>query len=237
MDTSILGGLGLSRGEVKIYLTLLELGATKVGQIIEKSRMASSAVHNSLNTLKDKGLVTYIKKGKIKFYQGVPPKQLISFIEDKKKQILTILPELELKQALIKEKQEAEIFEGIKGVMSMLNSIIEDGKRGDEYLFFAFNIEDMNEEIQKFFQRYDMKRRDKGLIIKGIAPKKLKPLFVNRRILKMKYTDLPILSGVAIFKDNVALISWGEKPIGYLIRSKQIFEMLREYFNGLWNTC
>ena len=75
MDISILEDLGLNKGEIKIYLTLLELGTTKVGQIIEKSRMASSAVHNSLNALIDKGLISYIKRSKIKYYQAVPAKQ------------------------------------------------------------------------------------------------------------------------------------------------------------------
>ena len=121
MDASILEDLGLSKGEIKVYLTLLELGTTKVDQIIEKSGMASSAVHNSINTLIDKGLISYIKKGKIKFYQAVPPKQLIDFIEEKKKKVLEILPELEMKQKLAKEKQETEIFEGIKGITTMLN--------------------------------------------------------------------------------------------------------------------
>ena len=65
MDTTTFENLGLSQGEIKIYLTLLELGSTKVGLIIEKSNMASSAVHNSLNALLDKGFISYIKKGKI----------------------------------------------------------------------------------------------------------------------------------------------------------------------------
>jgi len=102
MDISILEDLGLSKGEIKVYLSLLEQGSTKVGSLIEKTRMASSAVHNSLNTLVDKGLVSYIKRGKIRFYKAVPPKQLISFVEDKKRKLQTILPELEKKQMLSK---------------------------------------------------------------------------------------------------------------------------------------
>ena len=88
MDISILEELGLSKGEAKLYLTLLQIGESKVGGIIGKSNMASSAVHNSVNSLINKGIVSYIKKGKIKFYQAVPPKQLIEFIEGKKKRFL-----------------------------------------------------------------------------------------------------------------------------------------------------
>src|SRR3989338_5230315 len=155
MDTSILENFGLSKGEINVYFTLLELGTNKVGRVIEKSGMASSAVHNSVNALIDKGLVSYIKKGKIKYYQAVPPKQLIEFIDDKKKKLQQILPELELKQKLAEERQEAEIFEGTKGIITMLNLLIENTKKGDEYLFFPINVREHNEEIQKFLLNYD----------------------------------------------------------------------------------
>ena len=234
MDASVLEGLGLSKGEIRVYITLLELGETKVGAIIEKSGMASSAVHNSINSLSKKGLVSYMKKGKIRFYQAVHPRQIIGFLEDKKKKILEILPELELRQKKSEEKQEAEIFEGIKGIISMLNLLIEDAKKGDEYLFFAVNVEPKNEDIQDFFSMYDIKRKSKGLITKGLAPKELKKLFEKRKILKMKYTNFPIPSNISICKDNVALFSWEQKPIGYLIKSKQISDMYKDYFYKMW---
>lgn len=237
MDTSILEELGLSKGEIKVYLTLLETGITKVGKIIEKSGVVSSAVHNSLNTLLEKGLISYIKKGKIKYYKAVPPKQLVDFIEEKKKRVLEILPKLEKKQKILKEKNEAEIFEGIKGVTTMLNILIEDTKKGNEYLFFSAYVKEKNEEIQKFFKKYDAKRKAKGLIVKGLAPKELKPLFVKRKILNMKYSNFPILSDISICNNKIIFISWGEKPIGYLIHSKQISKKYKEFFNKIWKTA
>ena len=234
MDLSILEDIGLSRGEIKVYLSLLETGLTKVGIIIEKSNLASSAVHNSINSLIEKGFVSYIKKGKIKYYKAVPPKQLIDFIEDKKKKVLQIIPELEAKQKLEKEEQEAEIFEGNKGILRMFSLLIDGSKRGDEYLFFVINVEEQNEEIQKFFRPYDIKRGDKGLVIRGLAKKELKNLFVKRKLIKMKYTDFPIPSNISICNNKVALFSWEEKPIGYLIKSKQISKMYKEFFNRVW---
>lgn len=236
MDTTILEDLGLSKGEIKVYLTLLELGSTKVGKVIEKSTMASSAVHNALHALVDKGLVSYIIKGQIKFYQAVPVKQLIYFIEDKKRRVLELLPELELKQKLAGEKQEAEIFVGIKGILTMLNILIDDAKKGDNYYFFATYLKDRNEEVQQFFKQYDLKRKEKGLMIRGLAPKELKPLFEGRKVLQMKYPHFHIPSDISICNKKVALIVWGEKPVGYLIYSPQIAEMYTEFFLKIWNS-
>ena len=234
MDTSILENLGLSKGEIKVYLTLLELGTTKVGKIIEKSGLASSAVHNSINSLKDKGLISCIKKGKINLYQAVPPKQLISFVEDKKKKLQQILPQLELKQSLAKDKQEAEVFIGKKGIIAMLNIIIENTKKGDEFLFFPVRGEDQDEEIQKFFLSYDLKRAEKKLKVRGLAPKELKPLFKKRKIHNMKYTSMPLPANISICQDKICFFSWGEKPVGYLIRSKQIVSIFKNFFDGVW---
>ena len=112
MDTEALAELGLSQGEVKVYISLLELGEVKVGAIIEKSAMASSAVHNALNILIEKGLISYIKRGKIKFYQAIKPKQLLDFIQLKKEKLQAIIHQLEARQSFKEENQDAEIFEG-----------------------------------------------------------------------------------------------------------------------------
>jgi len=234
MDTEALAELGLSQGEVKVYISLLELGEVKVGAIIEKSAMASSAVHNALNILIEKGLISYIKRGKIKFYQAIKPKQLLDFIQLKKEKLQAIIPQLEARQSFKEENQDAEIFEGSKGIISLLNLIIEDMHKGDRYLYFSLDIAQFNKEIQDFFSRYDAKRKEKGIVVLGLSNKKIKEFMKERYYINMRFTDIPIPEGIAICKDKVAIFSWGEKPIGYLITSKQISEMYTRLFDNIW---
>jgi len=235
MELKILENFGLSAGEIKVYLALLELGSTQVGQIIEKSGLVSSAVHRHLQRLLERGFVSYIKVGKIKQYQAAPPKEILHFIDEQRKEFIEVLPELEVKQKFAKEKQQAEIFVGIRGIMAMLNTIIDESKAGDDYFFFATNIEERNEEIQEFFTRYDIKRKERGLHIRGLAPKSVKHLFAGRSALKMKFPDFPIPSDITVCDDKVALIAWEDKPVGYLIRSKQIYTIYRKFFEDIWN--
>lgn len=234
MGAEMLERLGLSGGEIKVYLALLELGSAQVGQLIEKSGLVSSAVHRSLQKLIERGFITYIKRGKIKQYQAAPPKTILHLIDEQRKEFLDLLPQLEAKQKLATEKQEAEIFVGTNGIMAMLNSIIDEAQRGDDYYFFATNIKERNEEIQKFFQRYDIKRKEAGFDIRGLAPKSLKPLFAKRKELKMKYPDFPIPSDITICDNKVGLTSWDDKPIGYLIKSKQIYSIYKKFFEDIW---
>jgi sugar-specific transcriptional regulator TrmB len=233
MDASILEDLGLSKGEINVYLTLLKIGTTKVGSIIEKSGMASSAVHNAVNQLVDKGLISFIKKGQIKFYSAAPPKQILSFIDEKKEQFQEVIPELEA-QTRNTSREEAEVFEGIKGVTTMLNILIEEKKRRGKYMFFTSYGLQKNREIQDFFEKYDMKRRARGMTIRGLAPPELKFLFTSRKMLHMRYPSFPIPLDISMYNNQIALISWGEKPIGYLIKSKELYDRYAEYFEKVW---
>jgi|SRR3989344_1562783 len=241
MDTSILEDLGLSKGEVKVYISLLELGTTKVGSIIKKSEMASSAVHNALNTLLEKGLISYVQKGKIKYYMAADPKHFLSYIDEKKKRFKLILPEILQKQKREQERMDAEVYFGYKGIMTLLLEGIKDAKRGEETVFFSADVEPINKEIQDFFRRYDPIRKAKcGTMTKGLAPLRLKYLFedrANKGFLKMRYTDNPLPPNMTIFKNAIALFTWGEKPVGYLIYSKQLAEKYRKFFNFLWERC
>lgn len=239
METKALEDIGLTKAEIKTYLALLELGSSKAGPIIEKSELQSSVVHNALHSLTEKGLISYIKKRKIKHYQATAPKRILDFIEEKKANIKKILPAIISKQKALKEKNEAEVYEGSKGIMNLLLELISKTKPGDEYSFFSADIEPMNKEIQDFFEKFGPKRRAKKLLTKGIAHPNLKPFLeekVKRGGLEIKYTKKPIPQSIGICNDKIAIFTWGEKPIGYLIHSKQLADKYKEYFDAMWNS-
>jgi len=234
MDIKALQDIGLSNGEIKVYLALLELGHSSAGAVLEKAEIQNSVFHFCVNNLIKKGLVSYVKKGKIRVYKASDPENFLIYLKDKEKQIQEILPILKEKQASEKEKQEVELFEGIKGCITLLNISIEDSKKGDEYLFFSSVAEGKNKDIQDFFRRFDLKRKHKGLNVKGIAPSEIKPFFSNRKHLKMKYSDFPVPSNIAICNNTMALFSWDEKPIGVLIKAKNLVEKQKDFFHKLW---
>lgn len=234
MDVETLQDLGLTQAEAKVYITLLGLGLVKVGQIIKKSGLQSSTVHNVLHSLIDNGFVSFIRKGKIKYYQATEPRIILQYFKDKEKRFEELIPQLEIKRKLAKEKTQAEIFEDFKGVTTALNILIEDARPRDVYRFFSTDVDRSNIAIQKFFIRYDAKRKAKRLIVKGLARRKLKPLFEKRKYLKMKYADFPIPSNIGICNDKMVLIDWGERPVAILIYSKQIIQKQIEFFDGVW---
>jgi len=123
MNTQTLENLGFTKGEIKVYLALLELGPSTTTPIIDKSKISSSKVYEILERLKNKGMVSFIKKEKKNIFEAASPERIKDYIFEKKeklkqqeKEFESFLPELLLKETLSKTKQEAAIFKGVKGL-------------------------------------------------------------------------------------------------------------------------
>ena len=58
----LLEELGLTKGEIKVYLTLLKLGETTTGKIVEEAGISSGKIYEILEKLIRKGLASFIIK-------------------------------------------------------------------------------------------------------------------------------------------------------------------------------
>lgn len=239
MDVEILSDLGLSNAEIKIYLALLESGTSKAGLIIRKTGLQNSVVHSTLPKLAEKGFVSYIVLGGIKVYSATDPKNILKFIETKKERFERILPELLIRQKP-KIPQSAEVYDGFKGLKVLLYELIKGTKKGDEFLFFAFDVKNTAdfENVYEFYRsEYQPERAKKGLVVKGLAPKRLKSIFEKAGWTKkkVKFTDFPIPTNISVVNDKVVFTPWEDEKISFLISSRQLADSFRQYFYSIWD--
>jgi HTH-type transcriptional regulator, sugar sensing transcriptional regulator len=238
MDESIFQDLGLTNAETKVYLALLEIGETTAGKILDKTSLQNSTVHKVLNKLVQKGYVSFIIKSKTRHYKAVDPESLLQFIDEKRNKLKAAIPILKSLQKPV-EKQEAEIYEGFKGLKNMLQEFVKDAKKGDEYLFFSFytkNPEDF-EYIYRFYAEFDKEREKRGIVTKGIVPKKIQHSIKDRMHPKIKVVDFPIPTNISVFQNKVLFTPWEDKKISFLIHSRQLADSFRIYFYSIWDTC
>ncbi|MEK6860108.1 MAG: helix-turn-helix domain-containing protein [Nanoarchaeota archaeon] len=224
--------LGLNRRESICYIALLELGSSKVGEILKKTEIPSSKIYEILEKLIKRGLVSYIVKNNVKHYQASNPSVLINYIEEKKKKIQEIVPILISKQKLSK-KQTVEIYEGQKAIFSLLTNLIDNAKKNELYLVFSINEENKNEQANLFFRNITLRRKEKGLdvrVLKNINHYKKE----KHSKLKMKYTNFILPQGITIFRNCVILLSWVEQPVAIKIESDIYANQLRDFFSDLW---
>lgn len=237
MEKELLINLGLTDGEAKVYLALTKYGSSTVGPIVKEAKVAYSNIYEILNRLLEKGLISFIIKEKTKYFQVTSFSQLNEYlnkkeaeIEKEKISLKKIIPELE-KLKEIKEKQEAEIFVGFKGVKTAYERLVE-GNKNEEYLFF-YIAEKNYKEIDQFYM--SLYEKFKNLKIKGIANTNYKESkFIKRTKFKVKYVDFPIPGNIDIHEDKVMFTSFKDTPLAILITSKDMADKFKEYFYSIW---
>ncbi len=235
MDTKILEDIGLTNAEIKVYLALLELGVAGAGQLIEKSGLQSSVVHNTINNLINKGFISFSLKGKKRVYHSGNPENILNYIDDKKKQFQEILPELLSKQKSSKEKPVSATFEGIRGIKELLFELLEAG--GKEHHTFGSAKESLMLG-DAFWVSYHKKRAEKGIKAELIFNESLRFWKAEKKYPKseVRYTKegFEPLTETIIRNDKIGIIIWTEKPIGVLIHNKAAAESYDQFFETMW---
>lgn len=239
IDTKILEDIGFSKSEIRVYLSLLELGETTSGPLIQKSDLQNSVVYNALNHLIEKGLVSFVLKGKIKHFQAADPKNLMDFIETKKQRLSEILPLLAKKYE--EEKHEAKLFVGWKGLYSAFNYIIETLPKNSEYIGFAAGAEEQfSEETKTFFKIYNRKRSEMNYDVKLISNISARETIKSYKYAsgqkkpEYRFVDGIAFNGIIIFGDEVLLVAFEEEPIAVVISSKAMTDSFRKVFWSYW---
>lgn len=238
MDTQILEDIGLTNAEIKVYLSLLELGSSTAGPIIEKSGLQSSVVFMTLAKLAEKGLVSSVKEGKRSHYQASNPKHILEYINEKKERFESVLPQLVSRQAAAKEKSEALLFRGMRGIKELLYELLEAGGKEHHTLGSPKESLMMGEA---WWVNYHKKRVAKGIAAKLIFNESLKTWKAPEKYKKVevRYTKQGFepLTEIIIRNDKVGIILWVEKPIGILIHNKILADSYEKFFELIWRTA
>jgi len=236
MDIEILEDLGLTASEIKTYITLLELGSSSAGKILEKSGLQNSVVHRALNSLIEKGLVNFILEGRIKIYQATDPEHFRQFIDNKKQRFEQILPELKKKQSLAKETSQATIYKGKRGITEIYYKMI--SLKG-EYLTFGGGEPCVEKMGLTWWNNLHKKRVANKLPSRQLFDESVKPQ--AGQILKNPMTKVRFLSKefaqfqeTVIVGDYVAINVFTENPYGILIKDSSVARGYKKYFEMLW---
>lgn len=245
MDISSLKEAGLTQGEIKVYLALLELGSSTTGPIVEKSGVARSIVYQILEKLMQKGLVAYVTKEKTKYFQAAEPNKVLDYIDERekvlelnKKKVEELLPQLLLKQKMAK-KSETNVYTGYKGIRTAHEHTYLKLKKGEEY--FYLGVPAFQPEEQHLYWQRDHVRRIKA----GIKCKLLYNADTDKKILKNRNSykgadarfmpiDIVTPASFLIYKDTTLIFIQQPTAIAIEIINQEIADSFRAYFDEFW---
>ncbi len=237
MDTRIFEDLGLTNAEIKVYLTLMRLGSSAAGKIIEKTNLQTSVVHRALNSLIEKSLINYVLEGRRRLYQATRPESFLDFIEDKKEEFKKIIPEI--KETFKTQQENASVYKGVRGIKEVYSIMI--NNKGKEYLTFGGGppcIETMG--ITWWFNMH--KRRIKNKLSSRQVFDEVVKYRGGEEIASMKITNVRYVSKefaqfqeTVIVGDYVAISVFNkESPYSFLIKDKHVAEGYRKHFEIMW---
>lgn len=245
-DIEILQQIGLTNAQAVIYLALLEIGQCQVGKIIESTSLQSSVVHNNINKLVEKGLVTYIRIGKIKKYNAADPEIFDKLIEEKQKKldyqqnvIKKNLPRLKLIRESSVRKANVEVFEGKRGFKSAyMQEYLGMPKRFTSY-FITQPLEfEFDKDLHQVFLELDTIARDKKAVLRGIAPKDSRKLwdkiYKGKKTYQMAFSEEEFPWGIMVFKDTVLIALWGKSPFCISVKDDIFRKKAINYLNSKW---
>ncbi|MAG91686.1 hypothetical protein CMO83_03355 [Candidatus Woesearchaeota archaeon] len=248
MELKILKDIGLTEGEIKVYVALLELGKSTVGKIIDQSGISQSKVYDVLKRLTGKGLVSYIVEGKIKHYKAAQPKQILDFIDKKeenlrqnKHEFRKILPDLESRQKTGDKKFSAEVFEGNRGLITVFDMSFDESRKGDTVYALGYPPY-ASKLFDEYWRGYYKKCDKKGIIRKVIYDYEtwfLKKR-TGRKLSFYKYMPKGVYTPpwIFIFNDKVAIMNvTPEQKVCFLIQNKEVAESYIQYFNLVWKNA
>jgi len=237
MDNNALEGMGLTKNQAKIYVSLIKLGEATAQQIMKESGLHRSRVYDSLENMQELGLVSYAVKDFKKYFQAIEPEKLIDFIEEKREAVKQIIPELKKIEGMKKEEINGEVYKGKEGLKTIHYEMIKEGKEICVLGAKGFIFSDMPYFIDNFErQRVSKKIKMRCLWDDETAKEKSKgQKLIEGKVLPKGYDSNGVVN---IFGDKVAIVLWKERhPSGFLINNKDIAYSFRKWFELLWKNA
>jgi sugar-specific transcriptional regulator TrmB len=244
MDLASLKEIGLTDGEVRVYLSLLKLGSTKTGRLASSARVSSSKVYKILARLEQKGLVSHVLRDGVTYFSALSPKHLLQYLDDesekineKKKVVEGLMPSLE-EYIQKTDKTQATVYTGFKAVSNIFRGILEELKEGDEYFVIGARYVSELPEQMRFFAKYHQLRALKGIKVNMLANNEIRGTLVpwSKKVSDVRFLPDYLISNIQIlfYKNKSFVIVWTADPVAFLIESNEVSKSFKKYFNAFW---
>jgi sugar-specific transcriptional regulator TrmB len=228
MDKRILSRAGLSKGEIEVYLTLLKRGASPVSAIAKSTGLHRTNIYDTLEKLREKGLVSHVVRGGGKHFSASAPVRLVDYLKEREEEVRSVLPELSSYARLPRSEASVEIYQGKEGMKTVLKDILEEGK---DYCVFEEEGH-IERALPHFFAQFNARLDRAGIRVRALA----KGPIATRKGMALRTLPefIAFPAATAVYGSKVAIFVWDEPYHAILIRSAQVAGSYRNFFELLW---
>lgn len=243
MNSEIFHLLGLTPRDVGIYKALLSLGPSSIRSIADKAGINRGTTYECLKGMQQRGIVTYLPKGKRRFFAARDPDYLLSMAEERSnnfeqaKEVLksTIIPEL---QHLKPEFSAANVqfFEGDDGIEHVLRDILNCVSASDQNSYSVFSSKALRSVLYRPFPNFTHQRIQRGISVQVIAIGEGGEDAALSERKWIRTEGQPDAAYIAIYPPKCAIISLASEnyPTAVVIDSSEVAIAQKIIFDTLW---
>lgn len=236
--------LGLTKNEARVYLSLLSIGETSVGNIINDLKFHRQIIYNALDSLEKKNMVIRSQRNEINHYKIADPKLIIENIIKKELIAKRLSENIEQEIKKTKKEHEINIYEKQETIQNFyIQKYKKMTKRGTFYVLSSLPEDFINLVGKDFFYDEYAKIRDtKKIKSKHIGIEKNREIFksIKKEVgfikREIRYVSNEILGPISlnIFDDSVVFINSKKEKFIIEIKNKEIRDSYKEHFDMLW---
>src|SRR5438105_2749719 len=116
---------GLTPKQAAVYEACLDAGPSRIPEIAQSAGVKRTTAYGIVEELLGLGLLTSSYKGKRKVYAAQDPSALVSMLEEKKKRVADIMPQLSELFITRHARPKITFVEGREGVKKIYDDILE----------------------------------------------------------------------------------------------------------------
>lgn len=226
-----LSEIGLSEGEIKVYMALLKLGPSPASAIKEETRLHRTTIYDFVEKLLNKGLINYVVKNNTKHYKATHPEKLLDFVKEKEDHVKNVLPELIKLSEFQKEELKVEVYRGEEGFKTVLNDIV---RTKSDMVGFGVDEVRFKNKFPITMENYFRKEEELGLTERILVSDKTGFVF-DKKTIKYRYIPDEFFSPTPtlIYDNKVITVIW--EPFNVImIENPGLADGFRKHFELLW---
>ncbi len=243
----ILKGFDLNEKQIKVYLTLLQMGEGTIQEVAKKTAIKRTTVYSVLDTLIQRGLVTVNKKGSHRQYLAEDPKRLPNIfneerrkLENRQNSLIEAIPMLASLYNAGATRPKISVYEGIEGIKTIFEDTLLLPQGTETYAYASYT--DVRSHLGDYILDYIKRRVDKGITQRAIVEDS--PI-VREEIMKNDAKELrqtrlvdkdrfPIpLDQINIYGNKIFIASYTDM-IAIVIESAPIAKAMKSIFELSW---
>lgn len=233
--SDLLKSLGLSKAEAGVYMDLLEYGTQTISEISRTSKLHRPAIYRALPHLKEKGLISERRIGKLIHYAAESPEQLRNLVHALHDELDTVIPKLSQMQD--NKTPMVRRLDGKAGVHAVYEDILRTLKKGETfYRYSSENPEDIERYgVPKNYRQERDKKQIERLVISNpeyVAAREPQ-LEVSLRVVPDEFLPFAHHVSQIIYGNKIAFIDYNQ-PIATIIENPTLAAFQRDIFKMLF---